>query len=110
MRRAVRWLWNSVTIVSLLLLAAVTVLWVRSDTVIDGWYWDGGHGTYDLRAVRSGFGEVQYANERGGYPFLLVPFRPGFVSNPPRSSGSLGFPSPGPGRTGYWGPVRTEQI
>jgi hypothetical protein len=81
MRRVRRWLWNSVTGVSLLALVASGILIVRGRWLIDGWYWDGGQGTYDLRAIRSGMGQIQYARERGGYPIVLVPFRSGFATD-----------------------------
>jgi hypothetical protein len=112
MRRVARWVWNVVTVLSLLLLATVVVLWVRSSTVIDGYYWDGGRGTYDLHAVRSALGEIQYANERTGYPSVLIPFRRGFASQ----TGSqlplryIGYPYPLAGRTSRWGPVRVHRI
>jgi hypothetical protein len=111
-RRALRWMWNAATCASVLLLAAVVVLWVRSDTTIDGWYWDGGRGAYDLRAVRSGLGEIQYANERGGYPVVLVPFRQGFATEAvnSRSTRHLGVPYPIAGKTTLWGPLRHERV
>src|SRR5678815_7357 len=112
MRRALRWLWNVVTLLSLLLLVAMVLLWVRSRTVIDGWYWDGGHGTYDLRAVRSGLGEIQYANERTGYPSVLIPLRHGFASDWGQRSWlrQFGMPYAVSGNTYLWGAVRVVRI
>ena len=112
MRRLARWIWNFATLLSLLLLAAVVVLWVRSGTVIDGYYWDGGRGTHDLRAVRSALGEVQYANERTGYPSVLVPFHRGFASERgnPLSLRYAGSAYPTAGRASRWGPVRVHRV
>jgi hypothetical protein len=109
MRRVARWLWNSATLLSLLMLAAVVVLWVRSDLYVDGWYWDGGHGAYDLRAVRSGHGEIQYAHERTGYPSMLVPFRHGFASLA-RTRGAFGRWIPNLAKASGWGPVHVARV
>jgi len=111
MRRAGRWLWNAATALSLLVLVIGVVLSVRGKWFIDGWYWDGGHGTYDLRAVRSGMGCIQYARERTGYPVVLVPFRSGCATA--RAASWYGYLTryPPAGVTHKrWGPIEVRSV
>src|SRR4051794_33297616 len=98
-----RKLFNLIAAMSLILLMALGVLWVRSYHVNEAYVWEraGSKTIYHYSGILSARGVLQYAREDTGYPVYLLMLHPGYQT---RSAYQAQFGQPtGSGHGGFAG-------